>query len=129
MVYIINSQDCYESFGSISAVRNQLFTAITRSKAWVRVLGVGQNMERLKKEFESVKANQFKLKFQYPTEAVRKKLNIVNRDMTEDEKKKIRKFESLLEDLLKNIDEGNVQLEDLDSDQIKKFKKLIENEE
>lgn len=129
MVYIINSQDCYESFGSLSSVRNQFFTAITRSKAWVRVLGIGENMERLKREFESVKANHFKLKFQYPTKELRKKLNIVNRDMTEDEKKKVRKAGSSLGELLRSLDEGNVNLEDLDLDQIKKLKNLLENKE
>lgn len=129
MVYIINGQDCYESFGSLSAVRNQLFTAITRSKAWVRVLGIGKNMEQLKKEFESVKANHFKLKFQYPTKELRKKLNIVNRDMTEEEKKKVRKAGSSLGELLKSLDEGHVNLEDLDSDQIVRLKNLLENKE
>ena len=129
MVYVINGQDCYESFGSLSAIRNRLFTAITRSKAWVRVLGVGKNMERLKGEFESVKVNHFKLKFQYPTEELRKKLNIVNRDMTEEEKKKVRKADSSLGELLKSLDEGNVHREDLDSDQIKKLMNLLEKKE
>jgi superfamily I DNA and RNA helicase len=44
MVYIINAQDCYYSFGNMATVRNRLFTAITRSKAWVRVLGFGKGM-------------------------------------------------------------------------------------
>jgi superfamily I DNA and RNA helicase len=129
MVYIINGQDCYQSFGNLSTVRNQLFTAITRSKAWVRVLGIGPDMERLKKEFESVKANQFKLKFQYPPEELRKKLNIVNRDMTAEEKRLVRKADSSMEELITSLDEGNVQIEDFDSDQIKRLKKLLEKGE
>ncbi|MCD4818323.1 MAG: ATP-binding domain-containing protein [Candidatus Cloacimonetes bacterium] len=127
MVYIINSQDCYESFGSLSIVRNQIFTAITRSKAWVRVLGIGQNMELLKKEFELVKNNNFKLKFQYPPEKLRKKLNIVNRDMTEEEKKKIRKVDNSLGELVQGLAKGTIHIEDLDSSQIKKLKELLEN--
>lgn len=129
MVYIINSQDCYESFGSLSTVRNQIFTAITRSKAWVRVLGVGQNMKLLKREFESVKNNEFKLKFQYPTKKLREKLNIVNRDMTEEEKKKVRKVDNSLGELVQGLDKGTVHLEDLNSSQIKKLKKLLESKE
>ena len=129
MVYIINSQDCYESFGSLSTVRNQLFTAITRSKAWVRVLGIGHKMERLKKEFESVKTNQFKLKFQYPPPGLRNKLIIVNRDMTEEEKRKVRKADSSLGVLLNSLDEGTVHIDDLDSDQLKRLKNLLENKE
>lgn len=41
MVYIVNAHDC-ESGWNLATIRNQLFTAITRSKAWVRVLGVGK---------------------------------------------------------------------------------------
>ena len=44
MVYVINSDLCYDSTFELAKKRNQLFTAITRSKAWVRVLGVGENM-------------------------------------------------------------------------------------
>jgi superfamily I DNA and RNA helicase len=127
MVYIINSQDCYDSFGNLATVRNQLFTAITRSKAWVRVLGVGKNMTLLQQEFESVKSNNFQLKFNYPTKNLRKKLNIVNRDMTEEEKRKVRKVDNSLGDLVQSLDNGNIHLEDLDSDQIQKLKKLLGN--
>ncbi|MEA1971773.1 MAG: ATP-binding domain-containing protein [Candidatus Cloacimonadota bacterium] len=129
MVYIINSQDCYDSFGSLESVRNQLFTAITRSKAWVRVLGVGQNMELLQQEFEFVKNNNFQLKFMYPNERLRKKLNIVNRDMTEEEKRKVRKVDNSLGELVQNLDNGSVQLEDLDPKQIEILKKMLENKE
>ena len=38
MVYIINAQDCFSAFGNLAGVRNRLFTAMTRSKAWVRVV-------------------------------------------------------------------------------------------
>lgn len=40
MVYIINAQDCDTVGGNLGCIRNRLFTAITRSKAWVRVLGI-----------------------------------------------------------------------------------------
>ncbi len=129
MVYIINSQDCYDSFGSLATVRNQLFTAITRSKAWVRVLGIDKNMKLLQQEFEAVKNNEFQLKFNYPTKKLRKKLNIVNRDMTEEEKRKVRKVDDSLGELVQNLDNGNIHLEDLDSDQIQKLKKLLESKE
>lgn len=66
MVYVINGQDCYQSFGSLQTVRNRLFTAITRSKAWVRVIGVGEDMVKLTEEFEKVKEKNFTLDFCYP---------------------------------------------------------------
>jgi superfamily I DNA and RNA helicase len=44
MVYIINAQDCQSSMWNLSTIRNRLFTAMTRSKAWVRVLGRNDNL-------------------------------------------------------------------------------------
>jgi len=128
MVYIINAQDCYDSFGSLSTVRNQLFTAITRSKAWVRVLGFGENMIKLKKEFEKAKQHDFRLSFRYPTRKEREKLNIVNRDMTYEEKSKIRVADSNLSELVKSIDSGIIHIENLDENKINKLKELLTNE-
>ena len=47
MVYIINAQDCHSTSANLATLRNRLFTAITRSKAWVRVLGIGAGMQSL----------------------------------------------------------------------------------
>lgn len=35
MVYVINAEDCYQGYSpaTVAGIRNQLFTAITRSKA------------------------------------------------------------------------------------------------
>ena len=49
LVYVINSEYCYDGF-ELAKKRNILFTAITRSKAWVRVCGVGPKMQKLKLE-------------------------------------------------------------------------------
>jgi len=86
MVYIINAQDCFNSFNRTQK-RNMLFTALTRSKAWVRVIGYGSSMQALQQEFEEVKRHKFKLEFIYPTAEEREKLTIVNRDMSEQERK------------------------------------------
>ena len=40
--------------------RNILFTAMTRSKAWVRVTGYGEAMESLCSEYKQIKDNDFK---------------------------------------------------------------------
>ena len=74
MVYVINAHDCYDSFipEDLARARNQLFTAITRSKAWVRVLGVGSNMDKLTKEYGAVANKNFRLEFTYPDEETRK---------------------------------------------------------
>ena len=129
MVYIINSQDCFDSFGKLPTVRNQLFTAITRSKAWVRILGIGMGMDKLKEEYERVKENSFNLSFNYPDANLRSKLNIVNRDMSEHEKKEVKKAESTISDLLFSLDRGDIQVEDLDASQIARLRQIISNEE
>ncbi|MBY0578294.1 MAG: ATP-binding domain-containing protein [Burkholderiales bacterium] len=128
MVYVINAQDCYSSFGNLARVRNRLFTAITRSKAWVRVLGVGKGMKKLMAEFDTVKKDDFELRFRYPTEEERKQLNIVNRDMTEDEKKRVKQVQkgsTNLDTLLNDLESGKVFLEDLREDQLKRLRSLF----
>lgn len=125
MVYIINAQDCFESYGNLATVRNQLFTAITRSKAWVRVLGVGDNMRALQREYQRVKDNKFRLDFVYPTAEQRKHLNIVNRDMTEAERKDLAKRQKSLNYLLDDLDAGKVFIEDLGEEQLERLRALL----
>ena len=83
MVYIMNAQDCYAGWdkSATALVRNRLFTAITRSKAWVRVLGIGANMNALIAELNALRQNDFKLIFQYPTTEEKKDLRLINREM------------------------------------------------
>ena len=97
MVYIINAQDCFESDENLSVVRNRLFTAITRSKAWVRVLGVGTQMRGLIEEFERVRSNDFRLAFRYPHAQQMKRLKIVNRDMPTVERRRYNRTKVALE--------------------------------
>lgn len=125
MVYVVNAQDCYSAFTNTATVRNRLFTAITRSKAWVRVLGVGVAMHALIQEFEKVKVNNFSLVFQYPTEDQRKHLNIVNRDMTLDQHARVKKKKHELKQLLDDLDAGLVFPEDLGADQLHRLRLLL----
>ena len=129
MVYIINAQSCYESFFDMAKIRNQLFTAITRSKAWVRVLGVGRNMQGLISEYENVKDHHFTLDFVYPTKAQRDHMNIVNRDMSEAEKSKVRKNKGNLESLITELESGQIYLEDLGEEQVARLRALLQKEE
>lgn len=128
MIYIINAHDCYSSFGSIARVRNRLFTAITRSKGWVRVLGIGPQMDLLINEYEKVRENDFKLKFRYPTSVERKHLNIVNRDMTEHELMKINQKKNDIGQILDDIEAGRMFIEDLGSEQLNRLKSLLNRE-
>jgi superfamily I DNA and RNA helicase len=124
MVYIINAQECFDAV-NVAQKRNMLFTALTRSKAWVRVLGYGQNMQALQQEFEHVKSNQFELKFTYPTAAEREKLSIVNRDMTAQERKKLEIKSASANDLLQSLINGEIHKEDLPDDIRTQLKELL----
>lgn len=129
MVYIVNAQVCFDSSFDLAKLRNQLFTAITRSKAWVRVLGVGKSMEGLIAEYEQVKAHDFKLDFIYPTQSQRDHMNIVNRDMSESEKSRIKKSQGSMAALIADLESGQIFLEDLGEDQVSRLRSLLEGKE
>ena len=116
MVYIINAQDCHSSTYNLARLRNRLFTAITRSKSWIRVLGIGTNMQALTDEYETLKSRGFQLQFRYPTEDEREHLRIVHRDMSDKELEHLRKRDEILSSLLSDLESGNVNVEDLDKD-------------
>lgn len=115
MVYVINSQDCFGSFtkSQLAINRNRLFTAITRSKAWVRVLGIGPNMDGLRDEWSRLKENEYKLTFNYPTEEEKAKLKLINVDPTPRQALRERKLKRQRDDLLRAAQAG-----DLDVDQL-----------
>lgn len=125
MIYIINSESCFKSSFDMAKIRNQLFTAITRSKAWVRVVGVGPNMKSLINEYEEVKNHKFTLDFTYPTKLQRDRMNIVNRDMSDAEKNKVKKNKNNIADLLTELENGKLYLQDLGVEHLSKLRKLL----
>lgn len=115
MVYIVNAQDCFSSWskGHTALVRNRLFTAITRSKAWVRVLGIGQRMTELISEWESLSNNKYRLSFTYPTAEEKKQLRLINRELSARRGARRRRFDLRARDLLTAVEDG-----ELDPDQL-----------
>lgn len=126
MVYVINAQDCYGSFIQLSTVRNRLFTAITRSKAWVRVLGIGDNMQLLIDEFEKVKNSGFKLKFNYPNAELRQQLKIVNRDKSFESYQKIKDAERTVGDIIEALKSGELHKDDFSAEVLEQLRTIIE---
>ncbi len=127
MIYIINAQDCHSTARNLASIRNRLFTAITRSKAWIRVLGVGGDMEELQKEYVKLKGQNFELRFTYPTEAQREQLRIVHRDVTTAEHKRLASGQTV-KDLIENLESGSVHLEDLDKKMVDRLKAVLREE-
>lgn len=131
-VYILNGQECYSNQffqnRGLRERRNILFTAITRSKAWVRVFGIGKRMELLTEEFNNTKANNFELNFEYPTKEQIEKMNLITRDITENEENQIAKdTESLfsIQNILERINSGSAVLEDYPTEMHNTLKALL----
>jgi len=126
MVYIINAQDCNGSGAGLASLRNRLFTAITRSKAWVRVVGYGPKMQELVDEFEALKKNDFALRFIYPDDETLSDLRIVHRDLSPHEKKRLKKTHNDLSQLANALENGNILPEDIGEDMRSRIIKLLE---
>ncbi len=129
MVYIINAHDCHSSSVNLATIRNRLFTAITRSKAWVRVVGVGPSMRSLIDEYAELKQKNFELRFRYPTLEEREKLSIVHRDRTPEERSRLTARNRSVQHLVQDLEKGNLLPEDLDADLIEKLSDLLKGRE
>lgn len=83
MVYVVDAQYAGSAFNEVSR-RNTIFTAITRSKAWVRVCGYGAMMAVIAAEVEQVREAGFKLKFAIPAADQLAEMRRVNADLKSD---------------------------------------------
>ena len=125
MVYIINAQDCHSLGRNLASIRNRIFSAITRSKAWVRVLGIGSGMRELTNEYEKLKGKNFELQFTYPDADQRNQLRIVHRDMTTEERGRVETRQQEVNSLVADLKSGSIRIEDLDPDRLAELRELI----
>ena len=96
MVYIVNAQKCVNTIQRRTD-RNALFTAITRSKGWVKVFGYGDGMHILCDEFEKIKEHDFKLYFDhYPTKDEQEAIFLNNRDTEDKDRQAFEKTKELI---------------------------------
>lgn len=128
VVYIMDAHYCFDGLELIKK-RNSLFTAITRSKGWVRVNGIGEDMNSLIQEFKCIKAGvnnkQFRLNFKYPLPEEMDRLNVIHRDLSETEKKSIEDANNDLINLINKLEMGLIKKEDLSDSQLNTLKSLI----
>lgn len=113
MVYIINAHECHSAKYNLARIRNRLFAAITRSKAWVRVCGIGKNMQKLEREHAKLKDANYKMQFVYPTERQRKDMRIVQRDRGE--AKRVEGHKSNLSRIIDDFQAGRLYPEDIEA--------------
>lgn len=65
IVYIFSFESIYEYVEELQN-RNRAFTSITRSKAWVRITGIGKGMEKAKDEIDRILEDQPRFIFNFP---------------------------------------------------------------
>lgn len=114
MVYVVNAEEGLGSARNQAIVRNRLFTAITRSKAWVRVVGVGPEMTKLVEEFSRIRKERFRLHFSYPTESQREDMRILHRELSSSELSELERRQAAAEELLRALEHGSMFSQDLD---------------
>lgn len=124
MIYILDAQTC-SSGSELIVKRNKLFTAITRSRGWVRICGVGDAMKSLAKEIDEVKKNNYDLKFKVPTDlAARRKLH---GEMSKAKKNKKNLEVKRIQGVLESLEKGQIDLTDIPTDLLEKLKKMLKN--
>ena len=114
MVYVINAESGVAGTHNAASVRNRLFSAITRSKAWVRVSGIGIVMKELTREYERLVENDFMLRFRYPTAIERREIRTIHRDLSPQQQKKLRRTNSELRSVIQGIRRGESTVDDID---------------
>ncbi len=112
MVYAIDAQRAVENTNSVTA-RNTLFTAITRSRAWVRITGYGDLMPSLVDEIEKVVSNSYQLEFKIPTVSELARIRHIHRERSDSDEAAIKRVTEELQNLLKAVDRGDIDLFDL----------------
>jgi superfamily I DNA and RNA helicase len=123
MVYAV---DCQKAAGAFNAVtrRSTLFTAITRSRAWVRIVGWGEAMAPVVDEVRSVVGNEYRLEFEIPTATQLAELRHIHRDRPPEHEASIRKATDGLDVFLQGVERGEVELTDLPTELVSRLSEL-----
>ena len=119
--YLKEYEDLMPMFKNMEKLRNILFTSITRSRAWVRVCGVGEKMQQIQKEYNQCVTNDYDLHFRIPTDEELKKARRLNRERTSTEKRILETTKDNINELIDNIEKGTV-----DSELLPELNKLME---
>ena len=124
MVYVLNAQICMAG-ESLTVGRNILFTAITRSKAWVRLSGWGSGMKSLEEEIHSIEENDFRLKFRIPSVEEMEEMRRLHRGVPANREAKKLEAEKGLRSLVEALEGGEVSFDELPMDLKSAMAKLM----
>jgi superfamily I DNA and RNA helicase len=127
MVYAVDAHRAAERVNQVTR-RNTLFTAITRSRAWVRVSGFGEGMTAISQEIADTVANHFQLSFQVPTPEELADMRHRHRDRGREYENRVRKINANLEDLERQMVEGQIELNELSPELRERLVELLRND-
>jgi superfamily I DNA and RNA helicase len=97
MVYIIGFDSLFDYVEEIGN-RNRAFTAISRSKAWVRVSGVGLQMAAVEQEISEIRSRLPRFEFIFPDMGIIRRLEATE---TNRRRKEVRKAQGWAQNLAK----------------------------
>lgn len=112
MVYAVDAHYAGYDFNAVTR-RNTLFTAITRSRAWVRIVGWGREMDKVAEEVTALVNKDYKLDFKIPTREELQTLRHVYRVRSREDEESVRKATEGVSAFLEAIESGGVDLHDL----------------
>jgi superfamily I DNA and RNA helicase len=115
LVYVMDADFCATGSELIKK-RNILFTAITRSRGWVRICGSGTGMTVLVEEFKRLHAKGFKLDFTIPSEGELKRMRTLYRDITKDDRRAASELKKAFERIPSSEEEAQAVLQALPKD-------------
>ncbi|WP_063756418.1 DEAD/DEAH box helicase [Streptomyces sp. NRRL S-1824] len=112
MVYVIDAQHANSDHQTVTR-RNTLFTAITRSRAWVRIVGWGDRMDAISQEIETVREKNFLLSFTIPSREELDQLRHLHRDRSDGELAAAQKAKDGLQTFLEAYETDQIGFYDL----------------
>ncbi|HDV4015089.1 TPA: ATP-binding domain-containing protein, partial [Escherichia coli] len=115
MVYVMNSQ-YYQGGYELGKKRNSLFTAITRTKAWLRICGVGDGMDILIDEYNNVVSNNYRLSFNYPSSENMDAMDNTYGDKSEEQRNELITGFEQIKRIKKMLESGELAIDDVPDD-------------
>ncbi|HMJ35214.1 MAG TPA: ATP-binding domain-containing protein [Baekduia sp.] len=112
MVYAVDAHRAIERVNQVTR-RNTLFTAITRSRAWVRITGFGDDMTQVAAEIAATVANNYELTFTVPTSEQLAEIRHRHRDRGREHEARVRQVATNLAELERQMVENQIDLNEL----------------
>jgi superfamily I DNA and RNA helicase len=103
VVYAVDAQRTVAPFNEVTR-RNTLFTAITRSRAWVRITGWGDGMDTLAAEIRTVVQEKYQLRFKVPTTEELATIRHIHRERPREVEATVKRTSKVLDEFLEDVE-------------------------